>query len=241
MPALDLIAGPLWQKWALVLVHLLWQASLIAMLATAALHALRRRPAAQRYAVCLAAMAAIAVCPLVTFFFVQPLPTGAAANRVATNNPRNNATGNAGDLRSTTIASGDLRINESANASRMVADASNAGGPSEPYAAGRSPDAFGVSAKRAEPFAVPADSAASGDSRQIMVAVYVAAQPWIILAWQVGVLVLSVRLLVHYFQSRSLRLTARPAPREIRNLVIALSRKFGLSREIGRASCRERV
>ncbi len=230
MPTLDLIAGPLWQRWALVLVHLLWQASLIAMLATAALHILRRKPAGQRYAVCLAAMLVIAACPLVTFFFVQPLPTGAMANRVATNNARNSATGNAGDFLSTPTNPGSPFLADRADASRKAMDASNAGAPSEPPAARRSPDAFGVSANRAEPFAADADSAATGDSRQSMVALYVAAQPWIILAWQLGVLLLSVRLLVDYFQSRSLRLTGRVAPREMRERVATLSRKLGLSR-----------
>ena len=233
MPALDLIAGPLWEKWAMVLVHFLWQASLIAMLATAALHALRRKPAAQRYAVCLAAMLAIALCPAVTFFFVQPLPVDAAKTHAVAAPSQGDSPMTAREAPAAGVEHAVSQVTQESDgtdASREAADLHRASAPSEASASSHSPNAFGVSAKQSQPLAALVRSDASDESRQFMLSIYASAQPWIILAWQLGVMLLSGRLLIQYHQARSLRLTGRPAPRAVRSLVVTLARKLGMSR-----------
>src|SRR5215510_2689630 len=48
------------------LLHFLWQGAIIGLVTSLALHVLRSRSAAARYAVCLSALAASAIAPIVT-------------------------------------------------------------------------------------------------------------------------------------------------------------------------------
>jgi beta-lactamase regulating signal transducer with metallopeptidase domain len=57
---------------ALALVHFLWQGTLIALLLAAAVRAFRIKRAAQRYACSLAALLAMAICPLITYLAIGP-------------------------------------------------------------------------------------------------------------------------------------------------------------------------
>jgi len=85
MSLFDLFAGPVWQRWALTLVHFLWQGSAVVLLAAALLRVMRVRTPNGRYAGYLVAMIVLAACPVVTFFLVEPItpsqPLAASQNQ----------------------------------------------------------------------------------------------------------------------------------------------------------------
>ena len=66
-----LLDHPLWLRLALTLVHFLWQGCLVAVLLWLSIKLMRVRRSEARYALCLAAMAVIVLCPLVTFLVVK--------------------------------------------------------------------------------------------------------------------------------------------------------------------------
>ena len=66
-----------------VLVHSLWQFALVALLVAMLQWALRRRSAATRYGVLLAAMSIAVALPAVTWFLLPPADVPAAATELA--------------------------------------------------------------------------------------------------------------------------------------------------------------
>ncbi|OHB69086.1 MAG: hypothetical protein A2V70_19830 [Planctomycetes bacterium RBG_13_63_9] len=71
MGPLDLLAEPVGQRLTWTLLHFLWQGLAISAALLAMLWLLRVHRARARYALCLAAMLTMAVCPLVTFALLQ--------------------------------------------------------------------------------------------------------------------------------------------------------------------------
>ncbi|MFQ5732223.1 MAG: M56 family metallopeptidase [Planctomycetaceae bacterium] len=73
----------MFQRLALTLVHFLWQGAVVSFFASILLRSLRHRHSQARYAVCAAALMALTVCPLVTFFVVDATPADTLSRRVA--------------------------------------------------------------------------------------------------------------------------------------------------------------
>jgi beta-lactamase regulating signal transducer with metallopeptidase domain len=76
---LRLVSHPLAARIGLALLHFVWQGAVLGVIAAALLLALRRAPAASRYAALLAVLAAMALCPVVTFLVTSPVPAAAPA------------------------------------------------------------------------------------------------------------------------------------------------------------------
>ncbi len=68
----ELTDTPEWSALGATVVHFLWQGAVIGVLAAAALHLLRHRPAASRYAVACGAMVLCLAVFIATFFIVLP-------------------------------------------------------------------------------------------------------------------------------------------------------------------------
>mgnify|MGYP007059442678 FL=1 len=64
-------SNPLWQRWAITLVHFLWQASAVALCVMLFMKMVRPRTANARYAAYLTGLLALAACPIVTFTLVD--------------------------------------------------------------------------------------------------------------------------------------------------------------------------
>lgn len=72
MPNLEFLARPLFQQLTSALLHFLWQGLLVAVSIWLLLSILRPRTAQARYGLLLAALAALPLCPLVTFWQLEP-------------------------------------------------------------------------------------------------------------------------------------------------------------------------
>ena len=75
MSLLNLFDNPIWHRWALTLIHFLWQGSAIVLLLVLAMKSLRIRTAQGRYAAHLAALSLLLFSPLITFILIDPLPS----------------------------------------------------------------------------------------------------------------------------------------------------------------------
>ena len=76
---LDFVTHPFWQRLSLVLVHVVWQAAVVAVCAGLLLAAFRPRRPQTRYAVWLAAFLALPCCAALTFWLA-----GASQPTIAT-------------------------------------------------------------------------------------------------------------------------------------------------------------
>jgi beta-lactamase regulating signal transducer with metallopeptidase domain len=192
---------PLWQRLGLSLLHFLWQGLAVAALLGLALVLLRPRPGRQRYALFLAALIALAACPLVTFFTVDAPPRSALV-------------GQAGHQ-----ADGLMLTDQQARASGpkiMSVEVADAGAT---LPAG-SPT---VAAAKATPQA--------GWSRLWLAAPQFlrSAIPWFVAFWLVGVLWLSVRLCVGLAAMRTLRGGLTPLPERLADRVGRIAERLGLA------------
>jgi len=82
MLLLDALSGPVWECVRLALLHFLWQGLLVASVLAGVLWLFRVRRAQARYALCLVAMAATAVCPVATFLVLGTSSEIAAVDRL---------------------------------------------------------------------------------------------------------------------------------------------------------------
>ena len=69
----EMLSQPQWQRIALTLVHFLWQGLAIAVGLAAILCLFQVRESRTRYGLSLAALVLMTVCPVVTFFVVEPV------------------------------------------------------------------------------------------------------------------------------------------------------------------------
>ena len=74
MSPIECFSAPLWQAWALTLMHFLWQGLVIVGLLAVVLRVFAVRHARTRYVLCLAAMMLMATCPLVTWSILEVWP-----------------------------------------------------------------------------------------------------------------------------------------------------------------------
>jgi beta-lactamase regulating signal transducer with metallopeptidase domain len=81
---LRLVSHPVATRLGLALLHFVWQGAALGAIAALILLALRKAPAASRYAALLAVLAAMALCPVVTFLTTSPLPATAPSPVAAT-------------------------------------------------------------------------------------------------------------------------------------------------------------
>jgi beta-lactamase regulating signal transducer with metallopeptidase domain len=81
---LRLVSHPVATRLGLALLHFVWQGAALGAIAALILLALRKAPATSRYAALLAVLAAMALCPVVTFLVTSPLPATAPSPVAAT-------------------------------------------------------------------------------------------------------------------------------------------------------------
>ena len=192
MSPLDVLAEPVWQRLTWTLLHFLWQGLAVVVL----LEALRRlfsvRRARASYALSLAAMAAIAICPVVTFAVL-----GTAEIAPAGWPEQAGAAGDALEYGSAPPV---------------------AGGP-------RWPPRPAIDAGLSDqPTVSPATVAWRVDLGRFAGA----AQPYLLVAWITGVLLLSSRLLLSLVGMHWLRRSRRPIAAALADRVAGLGRRLGL-------------
>ena len=82
MAAIEFASGPAWQRVGWTLLHFVWQGAAVAALASLAVGLLRLGHGRGRHAVYLAALGAMALCPVLTFLAL-PAPAAAVEEAVA--------------------------------------------------------------------------------------------------------------------------------------------------------------
>ncbi|HZL84306.1 MAG TPA: HEAT repeat domain-containing protein [Candidatus Krumholzibacteria bacterium] len=186
------------------LVHFVWQGAAIAMLLAVALRATSARAASLRYALCVAALAAMAVVPMWTACNVG----GRGARAPFGLEPmRSSDTDRAGKAR-------DESPNDIAQPPTTVATATDAP----------------VRDAVITPAVVPAPATPAWQTLRGKVQ---RALPLLVAAWLAGVVVLSLRLLGGWLQTRRFRrIGVRPAPAACVAIVAKLAAKLGIRRGI---------
>ena len=213
MSAAELFSGPACQRLTWTLVHFLWQGLAVAAAVAALLWLLRTSRTPARYGLCLAGILVMALCPAATFL----LQTASMPARRPVDTQK----------------------------------ASDRAGPPTfvPYRQTREmpkapPDFDGGAARRQRPLAasykVPAYPPQAAASRWQLQGMLVATQPYLLLIWLAGVMLLGGRLLMAVVGVRMLMRDRRPVGEELRLLVVQLSGRLGL-RAVPRAFVSRKV
>ncbi len=209
MQAIRFLSNPAWQRLALTLLHFLWQGAIVAAVAVAVVRLLRLRSGPPRYAAYLIALVAIAACPVVTFWLVEPpapmeVPAAPPPTEVA-------------------IPPGQAPPPMDAMAP-LEGIEMDAPPPEVPLA---------LDTPRERPLAAPAGPAEAGEApaeapRSALAQHLSAAPPWVAAAWLLGVIVLSGRLLLGVAGAYRWRRRLEPLPGHLTDAVAALSERMGL-------------
>jgi beta-lactamase regulating signal transducer with metallopeptidase domain len=218
MPPLDVCSEPVAQRLTWTLLHFLWQGLAVAVLLAPALRLFAVRRARARYATCLAAMLAMAACPLVTFALLGD-NAGNVERRATQWSP--SIASREAELRPSLPAAGGRRepVDEVAIAPEPV-------GPrrdtirDEQAAADRPIAAVDQPAVAEDVGLYPA----LHPLRRFMGVV----QPYLLAGWIVGVAMLGVRLLLGQVGVQWVRRGRRPIPPELTSCVARLGERLGL-------------
>jgi len=220
MSLLDLFSEPVCRHLTWTLLHFLWQGLAVAAITAALLHAGPVRRASHRYTLYLAALVAMAACPVVTFLLTDaPLPpevlsyereTVAAPALVREPAPEPAVTGQ--EPERADIGPFDNRV--------LPEPVSPSIGDNRPW-----PDSAGVAASptatskhdAALDAEAPAHAVVPPDRQARLQQYFAAIQPYSLIVWLAGVLLLAVRLSLSWLHVRRLiwdrkaRRAARPA------------------------------
>lgn len=208
MALLDALSQPVWQRLTWTLLHFLWQGLAVAAVMTVVLWLFQARHAKTRYALCLVALLVMAACPLVTFALLPgaapsertPVPPRAA--RTADEVIPEPAEGEAAPV-----------LGHATEDPPLEAIASTASGPPVTPAI--------VEEAQASPAPTPWRARVSPYLR--------AAQPYSLVVWMGGVLLLSARLMLSFAGVRWLARRRHPTSAELAASVARLARRLGLS------------
>lgn len=213
MSALEALSGPVWQRLTWTLLHFLWQAAAVAALLAAVQWLFRARQAGTRYALGLAAMAVMAVCPLVTYALLPGIADGR------------------------TDRQGPVAVAAAVQPGLGPTPTARPPGP----AVGRGEYHAGTSAATTDPSrrepVLPDNGLPSGLSIADRARW---AQPYLLLGWIAGVACLSVRLLLSAVGVQWVRRGRRPIPAELSSRVVRLGEQMGL-RSVARVFVSQRV
>jgi len=203
---LTMLGEPVWQRLTWALLHFLWQGLAVASVAAMFLYVWPLRRAHNRYLIYLAALIAMVACPLVTFMAVEAPESAAVAGRETA-------------MRAPLPLAPDV-------------------GPG--FVATEIPvESTGPAVRESQPPPEDSETAASemGDPASLPVPVtwearlwqYVdAIQPYAMIAWMAGVLLLGVRLSLSWFRVRWLAWRRRVIPADLAAKAAALGKRLGL-------------
>ena len=215
MWALETLHEPLWQRLTWTLLHFLWQGVVVAAVAATLLRAWPARGARDRYVICLSALVAMAMCPLVTFVFTE------VSESTTVSRGRSESVLDVGDA--------------SDPEPRLIANATHA--QAGDFAAPETQPAFGHS--EAAPTLAATPPASSGleepvelsepatwraELRQVAGAIH----PYALIVWIAGVLALAVRLSVSWLHVRWLAWDRRTIPADLAAKATTLGCRLGL-------------
>ena len=196
----DVLSEPAWQRLTWTLLHFLWQGLAVSVVAAMSLRAWPVRVAHHRYLIYLSALIVMAACPLVTFVVVDVPGTAAVAG-----------------LETTTEAGGEV--------SRIPGAVTKHSPIERPVGEDRPPLGVSVAASDVE------DSAHAlfprtweAGLRQTVDAM----QPYAMMAWIVGVLLLAMRLSLSWLHVRWLAWSRRAIPVDRAARAAMLGNRLGL-------------
>lgn len=199
----EIVCGPLAQRLAWTLFHFLWQGLLIAMGVAALVWLLSRTQARGRYAAALAGLALMACCPPITFAVLQtsrPGPAASAGPKLPEPEPQPLE-----PIKPQAVETSPLLH------------------PSSPDAAAPHPEGTRPAAAAAEPLP------AGPDWRTLLARRAAAVQPYAVMAWLTGVILLSGRLLLSVVGVRRLARGRLPVSAELAARAFRLAERLGLS------------
>ena len=197
MEALNYLREDVWVQVAWALLHFIWQGAAIAGCAALVLRLWRARKANHRYAVCAAAMFAMAMAPVVTILFVRAQETPVAS--------RSQAVQGQGEVAATATAQQIASARRQPRASQ--------GAPVQSSGTHSAPTSRG---SKQQPLV-----ARLGRQAHLL-------QPWIVLAWLAGVLLLGARLLTGFASVHAIRRSAEAAGAEVAERAAQLCPRLGL-------------
>lgn len=203
--------SPIVYRTGLALVHFLWQGALVALLLGAALTILRRRTAAARYIACITALLLLAACPIATFFLTParaatpPVPSAQLSPKPAPIPPL-----------SAPIVHGNHQP------------------AAIPIMAASHPGKVAPAKLQLAPPPAPHPSIAPSPTlSEKLLTLLPRVLPWLVLAWTLGALILSIYNLGGYVAVRRLRLLATtPAPAHVTASASRLARSMNITRAI---------
>ena len=217
---LPLFEQPVAQCIGLVLIHFVWQGALVAVWLAGALRLMRHRSANARYVTAVLGFAVMGLLPIVTILTVE-LPEGPvyAARQVG---PLPFETKDTGEREKS------LTITDVHDSTALQdPDVESPVGPVDltPVPGNRNSELTAQRPARQRPFYWMSDAA-----RKRLLALGL---PWVVLAWMIGVSLLSLRLAGSWFQvSRLRRQGIQPVHEAVRHTVERLSEQLGARRSV---------
>jgi beta-lactamase regulating signal transducer with metallopeptidase domain len=205
----DFLGEPIWQRLTWTLLHFLWQGLAVAVVVSTLLYVWRLQHSRSRYLVYLSAMVMMAACPLVTFMVIEVPELATVASREV-------ARGTPGSGRVETDV-----VNSASSTGLLVPAVSEGQRPldgSERVA--MAPLRFDV--EETTGLAVPVASKAK-------LSQYVAAiQPYGLVVWIAGVLLLAARLALSWLHVRWLTRGCQKVGAELAAQAVMLGKRLGL-------------
>ncbi len=204
---LDLLREPTWQPLTWTLVHFLWQGAAVALVVAILLHVLPVRRAQHRYLIYLFALIVMAACPVVTFALMQP------AERVATTD----------DGPTVEIATPpEADVEPEPIASEMPTEFGN------PIVARSFPSVVSPESLPEVPEAAELPRPPPVTWNEWLAAAVDLVQPYALVLWIAGVLLLAARLSLCWLHVRWLARGRRMIPAELAARAATLSKRLGL-------------
>ena len=203
---LTMLGEPVWQRLTWTLLHFLWQGLAVASVAAMFLYVWPLRRAHNRYLVYLSALIAMAACPLVTFMAVEAPESAAVVGReTAMRAPR------------------PLAPDPGPG---FVATETHVGSTGPAGREGQPPleHSSAAASETGDPASLPVPATWEAELRQHIDAI----QPYAMIAWMAGVLLLGVRLSLSWFRVRWLVWCRRVIPADLAAKASALCRRLGL-------------
>ena len=203
---LDVLGEPVWQRLTWTLLHFLWQGLAVAAVVATVLYVWPVRRAHNRYLICLSALVAMAACPLVTFMVIEVPESATVASREAEIEA---PVPPAAEPELELVAS-EIRIGSTGPAARESQP------PLEPSETAAS--------EMGDPASLPVPVTWEAELRQYVDAI----QPYAMIAWIAGVLLLAVRLSLSWFRVRWLAWGRRVIPADLAVKAATLGGRLGL-------------
>ena len=208
MSALDLLREPVWQSLTWTLLHFLWQGLALAVAVATLLYVWPVRRAQNRYLIYLSALIAMAACPLVTFMVIGVPESPVVASREVEMEA---------SLSPAPSAEPELEYVASEIEIEPTISAVQESQPSVEFSEPAAPET-GDSASLPMPETGEAQPPPTID----------AIQPYAVVVWIGGVLLLAVRLSMSWFHVRWLAWGCRMVPADLAARAAMLGRRLGL-------------